>query len=91
MGTNRTLGRTIPEAWPAGPRLKLCAGAKQGRITTDAVIHAVFLVIPINTGKSSFSTALTRHLKLGWAELLPPFFRSAFHPISTCDWRTRQD
>src|SRR5271154_6963315 len=70
------------EARPAGARFKFCAGTEQFRITTNTVIRAVVVEVPIFAGKGRFCAALAGDLILLRGELFFPFVVSLLHAFS---------
>src|SRR4029077_15384214 len=64
-------GRLV-EARPAGARLELRVGAEQRSAAPGAVVHAIFLDIPVLAGERALGALLAQHLVLLGRELVTP-------------------
>src|SRR5205823_7443012 len=54
MQSHVVRGDRLPEARPTGARIEFRLGIKQGLTTTDAMVNAVFLRVPISAAEGSF-------------------------------------
>ena len=67
------LGDGLPEAWPAGARLKLGLRAKDGVIAADATIEAVIVIVPGVARIGPLRAFVPGHLKRNRGKFLLPF------------------
>ena len=73
FGQNVFIGDRRPKAWPSGSRIKLRIGFEQIVIATDALVDALFVIVPILTGESPLGSFTTGNLVLLALEHLFPF------------------
>ena len=90
FGGDRVGTHTVPEAGPAGARIKLGIRTEQWRSTADAVVHPGGLVVPISPGKSTLGAPATGHLELLRREGLLPLLCAAFDRIGRGHGRRNQ-
>src|SRR5207247_9320510 len=76
-----------PETRPARSGLELCIGAEQVVPAADALVSALFVVVPVFAGERSFRAFLARILKLFWAETLFSLSFALDYFFSHCESR----
>ena len=69
----------LPETGPAGARFELGRGIEKGQVAADALVDAVFLIVPVLAAESAFGALLTRDFELLRCELRFPFGFRFFH------------
>lgn len=62
FGCNGVLRNRCRKTGPARSRIELITGRKQIFAADYAVVHAVFVVVPVGTGKWGFRSLFLRHV-----------------------------
>src|SRR5262245_24064549 len=70
--------RRGPETWPASPRIEFGVRAEQLISTANTAVRALFVVVPVLTGKCPLRTLLACHIELLIRQLLLPLFVAFF-------------
>src|SRR5690348_7527250 len=72
FGTHTVAIQWLIKAWPARPRIELCFRREQRLATTNAVIGAGVLRIPVFARERPLGSGLARHVILLRRQLLTP-------------------
>ena len=61
-----------PEAWPPGAGVELRARLEERRVTADAAIGALAMLVPVRAGECALGSRLAGHTELLGGELASP-------------------